>query len=239
MILRWILALLELSCPIANRNASALSDFAFRMNERARKTVPRQSRTSIQNVIWLVMATTVFLADLAYGQSSRSDIRFDVTREGESIQTVAHVDLPVAKDVVWAVLTDYERYPRFISSMRESRIVLRSPEGVVVEQKGSFSFLFFSQDIEARILVSAFPPNIIESQVLEGDFKIMNGRYDLRQVGNNVRLSFSGRLIPKFSLPPVIGMSIVRSILLRNFNEMVTEILRRNADIQVPVQANR
>jgi hypothetical protein len=84
---------------------------------------------------------------------------------------------------------------------------------VVVEQKGSFSFLFFSQDIEARLLVSAFPPNIIESQVLEGDFKIMNGRYDLRQVGNNVRLSFSGRLIPKFSLPPVIGMSIVRGIL--------------------------
>lgn len=34
-------------------------------------------------------------------------------------------------------------------------------------------------------------------------------------------------------------MSIVRSILLRNFNEMVTEILRRNADIQVPVQTNR
>lgn len=179
------------------------------------------------------------MANLAYGQSSRSDIRFVVTREGESIQTIAQVDLPVAQDLVWAVLTDYERYPSFISSMHESRIVLRSPEGVVVEQKGSFSFLFFSQDIQARILVSEFPPNVIESRALEGDFKIMNGRYDLLPVGNNVRLSFSGRLIPKFSLPPVIGMRIVRSILLRNFNEMVTEILRRNADIQVPAPTNR
>lgn len=184
------------------------------------------------------MATTVFLADLAYGQSGRSDISFDVTREGRSIQTVAHVDLPVAKDVVSAVLTDYQRYPRFISSMRESRELC-----CVVPKEwssnGSSSAFCFSRRTSKLAYWFQLPPNIIESQVLEGDFKIMNGRYDLRQVGNNVRLSFSGRLIPKFSLPPVIGMSIVRSVLLRNFNEMVTEILRRNADIQVPVQTNR
>ncbi len=166
---------------------------------------------------------------MAYGQSNSPDISFSVTRDGEFIHTDARVDLPVAPDLAWAVLTDYERYPRFISSMRESKIVSRSPDGLVVEQKGRFSILFFSQEIETRLLVSEFPPDVIESRAIEGDFRVMTGRYELSQLGNNVRLSYSGRLVPKFSLPPVFGLSIVRYILLRNFREMVEEILRRDA----------
>ncbi len=166
---------------------------------------------------------------MAYGQSNSPEISFSVARDGEFIQTDARVDLPVAPDLAWAVLTDYERYPRFISSMRESKIVSRSPDGLVVEQKGRFSILFFSQEIETRLLVSEFPPDVIESRAIEGDFRVMTGRYELSQLGNNVRLSYSGRLVPKFSLPPVFGLSIVRYILLRNFREMVEEILRRDA----------
>ena len=198
-----------------------------------------QVRWSCHNIIGLFLAATVLLANLAHGEIGAPGFSFVVTREGDSIRTEAHVDLAVAPALVWAVLTDYERYPRFISSMRDSRIVSRSPGELVVEQKGSFSFLFFSQDIEARLLVSEFPPNIIESSVLKGDFKVMNGRYELLQVGDNARLSFSGRLIPKFSLPPVFGMSIARSVLLRNFNELIAEILRRDADARLAPRTGR
>ncbi len=196
-------------------------------------------RRSCHNIIGLILAATVFLANVAYGEISGPDFSFVVTREGGSIRTEARVDLAVAPALVWAVLTEYERYPRFISSMRDSRIVSRNLGGLVVEQKGRFSFLFFSQDIEARMLVSEFPPNIIESSVLEGNFKVMNGRYELLQVGDNTRISFSGRLIPKFSLPPVFGKSIVRSVLLRNFNELIAEILRRDAETRLAPRTGR
>ncbi len=196
-------------------------------------------RRSCHNIIGLILAATVFLANVAYGEISGPDFSFVVTREGDSIRTEARVDLAVAPALVWAVLTEYERYPRFISSMRDSRIVSRNLGGLVVEQKGRFSFLFFSQDIEARMLVSEFPPNIIESSVLEGNFKVMNGRYELLQVGDNTRISFSGRLIPKFSLPPVFGKSIVRSVLLRNFNELIAEILRRDAETRLAPRTGR
>ncbi len=196
-------------------------------------------RRSCHNIIGLILAATVFLANVAYGEISGPDFSFVVTREGDSIRTEARVDLAVAPALAWAVLTEYERYPRFISSMRDSRIVSRNLGGLVVEQKGRFSFLFFSQDIEARMLVSEFPPNIIESSVLEGNFKVMNGRYELLQVGDNTRISFSGRLIPKFSLPPVFGKSIVRSVLLRNFNELIAEILRRDAETRLAPRTGR
>ena len=152
-----------------------------------------------------------------------------MTRVGEFLHTDAHVDLPVAPAVVWAVLTDYEGYPHFISSMRESKIVAHRPDGPVVAQKGSFSFLFFVQEIDVRLQVSEFPPHIIESRAIDGDFRVMEGRYELLQDGNAVRLSYSGRLQPNFTLPPIIGTRIVRYILLQNLREMVDEILRRDA----------
>jgi hypothetical protein len=177
-----------------------------------------------------MIAVMVLLANLAHAQSHAPDISFLVTREGEIILTDARVDLPV--------ITDYEGYPRFISSMHESKVISRSPEGSVVEQKGHFSFMFFSQGIEARLVVSEFPPDLIVTRAIEGDFLVMNGRYELRQIGNHARLSYSGRLVPKFSLPPLFGLSIVRYILLRNFREMVDEILRRDAEVHRVIRAD-
>ena len=152
-----------------------------------------------------------------------------MTREGDFIETEARVDLSVPPALVWSVLTDYEHYPDFISSMRESKVLSRGPDGVIVEQKGSFSILFFSQAIEVRLLVSEFPPNAIESRAIAGDFRVLRGRYELKVVGDRVRLSYSGRLQSEFSLPPIFGSSIVRYLILRNFREMVGEMLRRDA----------
>jgi ribosome-associated toxin RatA of RatAB toxin-antitoxin module len=178
----------------------------------------------------LILAATMFLGRLAYGQDSKPPIDFAVTRSGEFVQTEAHVDMPVSPAVAWEVLTDYEQYPRFISSMRQSKIVSRGREGVIVEQKGSFSFLFFSQDINVHLRVSELPETLVEARAIDGDFRVMDGRYELTSLGNNVRLTYSGRLVPNFTLPPIFGLSIVRHILFSNFSELVNEILRRGAE---------
>jgi len=114
--------------------------------------------------------------------------------------------------------------------MRRSKIVSRSPQGLVVEQQGRFGFLFISQDVNVHLLVSESPKTIVEAHVVDGDLRVMDGRYELIPVGNHVRLSYSGRLVPNFTLPPIFGLSIVRHILFRNFKEMVDEILRRGAE---------
>lgn len=198
-----------------------------------------RSRSTIQHLINLGLAATLLLASLACAQNDRPEIIFTVTREGDVLQTDARVDLPVTPAQVWAVLTDYEHYPRFISSMHESRIVAHRPDGLVVEQKGIFSIAFFAQHIDTRLLVSEFPPDVIESRAIAGDFRVMNGRYEILQRGSAVRLTYSGRLQPDFLLPPIIGTSIVRYILLRNLREMVDEILRRDAVARAPAPATR
>lgn len=121
--------------------------------------------------------------------------------------------------------------------MRESKVMSRGPAGTVVEQKGSFGFLFFSQEIEARMLVAEFPPNSIVARSVGGSFRELLGRYELLPVGAGVRLSYTGRLVPEFGLPPLIGMSIVHYALKKNFTEMVDEIRRRDALARQPFKA--
>jgi len=187
-------------------------------------------RINIHNALFVILVATAFLTPLAQGQEDNPPIDFSVIRTGELVQTEARVDLPVTQEIAWDVLTDYEHYPRFIASMRRSKIVSRSPQGLVVEQQGRFGFLFISQDVNVHLLVSESPKTIVEAHVVDGDLRVMDGRYELIPVGSHVRLSYSGRLVPNFTLPPIFGLSIVRHILFRNFKEMVDEILRRGAE---------
>jgi ribosome-associated toxin RatA of RatAB toxin-antitoxin module len=179
---------------------------------------------------WLAVAGIAgfFPASEALAQRS-PDIRFTVTREDEVVVTEARVELPVSRELAWSVLTDYERYPEFLTSMREARVVSRGPDGVVVDTRGSLSFLFFTQPIAVRLRISERPPDAIDTVALSGDFRFLKGHYDLEPAGDRLRLSYSGRLQPDFSLPPIFGTSIIRFMLLRNFRELVGEILRRGA----------
>jgi ribosome-associated toxin RatA of RatAB toxin-antitoxin module len=162
----------------------------------------------------------------AFAQNPAPETNFSALREGESIVVSASVDLPVAAAQAWSVLADYERYPQFITGMRESRIIARGPSGLVVEQKGEFGILFFSQEVETRMLVVETPPHSIVSRSIGGSFREMEGRYELQPLPQGVRLIYSGRLVPEFGLPPLIGMPAVRYVLRRNFSEMVDEIMR-------------
>lgn len=181
--------------------------------------------------VFLILA--MLITGAAHGQAGSPEITFSATREGEFLLVDARADLPVSPAVAWAVLSDYESYPRFISSMRESKVVSRLPEGLVIDQKGSFGILFFTKLIEVRMLVSEFPPNVIVSRSFGGSFggsfRDVFGRYELQPLEAGVRLIYTGRLLPDFGLPPLIGVSIVQYVLQRNFSEMIDEILRRNA----------
>jgi hypothetical protein len=58
----------------------------------------------------------------------------------------------------------------------------------------------------------------------------MEGRYTVTVMPEGmVRLSYSGRLVPDFAVPPVIGRMVVRNVLADQFSAMVEEIVRRDA----------
>jgi len=179
----------------------------------------------------ILIASCALLAApcLPCSAAAAHEIAIEIVREGEFVSVRASAELKVNPRIAWEVLTDYDHLAEFIPDLRSSRVVRRTSDGVLVEQKGEFSFLFFRQPIEVTMAVSEQPPRRIVARAVAGNLKDMEGSYELQTSEAGVRLAYSGRFVPGFFLPPLIGMPIVRRSLERRFRAMVEEIERRDA----------
>jgi len=183
----------------------------------------------IESLLVRLSAGVVFAA-ATWTNAARSAENIVVTaaEEGEFIVVNAAAELPVAPSAAWEVLSDYERYAEFIPDMRSSRVLFRGANGTVVEQKGEFGFLFFRQAVEVRMAVLEFAPRRIVARAISGSFRELAGRYEINDVPGGVRISYLGRLLPDFPLPPFIGLAVVRHDMEKQFSAMIEEIARRD-----------
>lgn len=158
------------------------------------------------------------------------DIAVSAHREGESVVVEASVDLPVAAVQAWQTVTDYERLATFIPDMTECKIIIRSGNRVIVEQKGSAAFLLVKRKIEVRLEVEEVPYESVTSKAVAGSFREMVGRYDFIPNGNGTRFKYSGRIVPDFWIPDVFETKAVKRTVEKQFTAMVSEIMRRYAN---------
>lgn len=179
---------------------------------------------------WLASACAwAALTALSPGMALAQAPQVETARRGELITVSASVDLPVDVQTAWSVISDYDHLADFIPDMQSSRVIEREGDRLLVEQKGMFGFLFFQQPVEARLAVTEMPQRSIVARSVAGNFKEMEGRYVLEPLpGGEVRLSYAGRLVPAFTVPPVVGTAVVRNMLTRQFSAMAAEILRRD-----------
>ena len=173
---------------------------------------------------------TIFtLAPGLVGAAAADAIDARIERQGEYITVNASVLMQVDARIAWEVLSDYDHLARFIPDMKTSRVVSRDGNRVLVEQKGEFGFFFYRQPVDVTLEVLEQPPHRIDARRIAGNIRELETRYELGTSAAGVRFDYSGRFIPAFSLPPLIGMPIVRRIVERRFRAMVEEIVRRDA----------
>lgn len=184
----------------------------------------RSGRSAIlHGFLWSQAAALVLSAACASAQN----VQVTVTRDGDWVAVLASAEVPVDAQIVWEVLTDYDHYSEFIPDMSGSRIASRGDDGLVVEFKGEFRFLFFSQPMESRLAVVLHPRSRVEARSLSGSFRDLSSIYELREVPGAVQLVYSGRFIPEFSPPPLIGAMVVRLSMEKQFAALVAEMVRR------------
>ena len=171
----------------------------------------------------------VLLPWIACGVAAQQ-VHIETGGRGEVITVAASADLEVDPITVWNTISDYDHLADFIPDMRVSRVIQRDSDKVIVEQAGQFRFLFIHQPVDVKLEVTEAPQRHIVARAVGGNLKEFEGRYALeRLAGGGVRLVYSGRLVPDFPVPPVIGAIVVRSILAKQFTALVTEIMRRDA----------
>lgn len=77
--------------------------------------------------------------------------RVDVTESGGIYNVAASFAVNQALDTVMAVLTDYERIPKFMPDVEVSKLVERTATGAVVEQQAVSRFMLFSKRVHLML----------------------------------------------------------------------------------------
>ena len=156
-------------------------------------------------------------------------ISLETYLQGDAVTVYAEVRLAVDPKIAWEVLSDYDHFARFIPDMSESRVLSRSGNTALVEQKGEFGVLFFRQPIEIRLEITETPGKTLVARAVAGSFREMSGRYDLDEAGGELRISYAGRFVPAFTLPAFLGIIGVRHTAATQLAALVDEIVRRDA----------
>lgn len=176
-----------------------------------------------------VRVTVLILAWALCLPATAQRISIETSGQGDLVTVTASAEMQVDPRTVWNVISDYDHLAEFIPDLRSSRVVQRDGDRLIVEQTGKFGFLFFQQPVEVKLAVVESPPRRIVARAVGGNLREMEGRYELENLPMGaVRLSYSGRLVPEFPVPPIIGRMAVRRVLAKQFSAIVKEILRRD-----------
>ena len=179
--------------------------------------------------VFFVIGVLALAAQSLPDGAGAQGLAIEVERQGEFITVTASAQMQVDARIAWEVLSDYDHLAQFIPDMKSSRVVSRSGDRVLVEQKGEIGFFFYRQPVDVTLEVREEPQRRIVARRIEGNIRELETRYELEASDVGVRFDYTGRFIPDFYLPPLIGMPIMRRIVERRFRAMVDEIVRRDA----------
>ena len=184
----------------------------------------------------LCAALTTQSTRAAQPLSGSDSVTIHAEKQGDAVAVQARAVLIAPLALIWETLTDYDKFHTFIPGMQISRVMDRRGSLVTVKQQGEAGFLIFTQSIDVMVEALEKPPYAISVRVLSGNLKKLDGRYhiepDLNVAGQFV-LQWFGTIEPQFSLPPLIGVPILRANISDQFRGMVREIERRTELLRV------
>jgi hypothetical protein len=171
---------------------------------------------------------------LVLAPARAAEVAVHITRNGDALHVDARAEFEGTSARAWQVLTDYGRFAEFIPDLLSSRVISRDGNRVQVEQKGEAWLLFFSFPIDVRLAITEQPNTRIVSRSVGGNFREMECTYTLEAGQGRVLLRYTGRMVPDFYVPPLIGTLVLRHSVETSFRALVDEIERRQALPQKP-----
>jgi carbon monoxide dehydrogenase subunit G len=142
-------------------------------------------------------------------------------REESGVYTVAaRFGVAGPTETAIAVLTDYERIPRFMPGVKTSVVRERAADRVVVEQDAVSKFMFFSKRVHLVLEVRQ-DGGIIRFRDLEGaSFSRYEGSWRVSQENGHTVVAYDLVAAPSFSVPD----ALLRRLLRRDSTDMITQL---------------
>jgi carbon monoxide dehydrogenase subunit G len=160
-------------------------------------------------------------------QPRNSDIRVKVENDGEQIIINATFTVPAEPQLVWAVLTDFDNIPNFISSIRSSKVVGRSGNDVHVSQHAVEKYTFLTIEFESVRKIHLTPFRKIHERMISGSMRKMEETTQLLPEGDHTRIVYHAQIIPNVWILRFIGPHFIENEARKQFQEISNEIIRR------------
>jgi ribosome-associated toxin RatA of RatAB toxin-antitoxin module len=172
----------------------------------------------------LLLASMLVFSDSAMAQSPPSEVvvkRVDANGE-PGFEVTASGAVKAAPEAVWKVLTDYEAMPGFVPDLETTKVLSRTGNRVIIEQSGVARLLFLSRSIRLVVQALEEPMKSIDISLVNGDMKLYNCRWQITALPDGgTRIDYSGKMVPKFYVPGMLGSNIIR----RDIDRMMSAVL--------------
>jgi ribosome-associated toxin RatA of RatAB toxin-antitoxin module len=134
----------------------------------------------------------------------------------------AQIFTPVSRECLWKVLTDYDHLEEFIPHIQESRLVKKDDlKELLLYQKAALWIGFYFLRTEVTFEVTESPKREVHFKAIEGDFRIHEGSWHLKEVPGGTLLIYEATIEPNFWVPWWVLKALERQILKNTFRAIL------------------
>jgi carbon monoxide dehydrogenase subunit G len=176
------------------------------------------------------VVTALLLASTTIGSAAGTQpVPVSVRGDRGVYHVAATFATPQPMAVAHAVLTDYERIPRFMPDVRSSRVLERGTDRAVVEQEAVARVLFFSRQVRLVLEVQEAPASIRFRDRCGQSFIRYEGQWTLREQDGHALIGYELLAEPGFDVPAFILSRLLARDARRMIERLQAEIAARAA----------
>jgi hypothetical protein len=173
-------------------------------------------------VLWVL-----FMAPAIAEQLQDQDIEVRVKFDGDKVIVDLNMLIPATPQEAWGVLTDFDHMVGFVSNMKESKILENSGDKLKVFQRGSAAYGPIDFAFESTREITLSPYTKIQTHMLSGNMKSMDGTTQVIEEGQQSRLVLHNESIPGRWIPPIVGKAFIEHETRGQYQEIRNEVLKR------------
>ena len=142
-------------------------------------------------------------------------VSLDVRREAGVVYVASELRIAAPRPQVFAALSDYANLPNLSSRFKESRLDVDAAGTTHVYTRLEGCVWFFCRSVTRHAVLQTEAPSWILATVDpdRSDFEYGVERWDLTQTDDMTTVRYTHELDPKFWVPPVIGVWVIRKTL--------------------------
>lgn len=149
----------------------------------------------------------------AYAAAPPEQTRTSLRQEGNILTVEGHIPTSADRAVVWAVLTDYTRFPEFVPGIHSNRILEQRDGFKLIEQRGMIANTQFQMPYQGVMQVEERKregvPEGMKILFVSGPLKDVQGEWKI-QAGKPIGLNYRMRMdLTKTPFPPPMAASLV------------------------------